>query len=168
MFNAKAKAIRESWPKIVSEDFCSAGSVDTWFFQQWPVANLIGITDIEVDHISSTSLGLNWNGVDPQAQEGKWRQLGILTTNGFSSFLGLEAMPPVIKLTDTKFGQTIVIETKDLESYARIIATGLEFLGKDLGKSHIHVAFKDGGEAPEISTLAPTVLAAPVAEPVPA
>ncbi|MDP3868528.1 hypothetical protein [Phenylobacterium sp.] len=168
LFNARAKAIRDTWPKIVSEDFCSAGSVDTWFFQQWPVANLIGITDIEVDHISSTSLGLNWNGVDPQAQEGKWRQLGILTTNGFSSFLGLEAMPPVIKLTDTKFGQTIVIETKDLESYARIIPTGLEFLGKDLGKSHIHVAFKDGGAPPVISTLPPTVAPAPAPEAVPA
>jgi hypothetical protein len=49
----------------------------------------------------------------------------------------------VIKLTDTRFGQSVVIESKDVNSYVRIIPSGLEFLGKNLDWCHIHVAYKN-------------------------
>jgi hypothetical protein len=76
-------------------------------------------------------------------QTGKWRQLGILTTGGFSTFLKMTTLPDVIKLTDTLFGQSKVIETKDVNEHVRVLPEGLEFMGKALGRSHIHVAFKD-------------------------
>ena len=141
LFHPKASAIRDRWPKLMSEEFCSAGGVDSWFWQQWRRDNLIAIPDFAVEHLSSRTLGQNWNGVTPQA--GKWRQLGVLTVNGFSSFIPMEKLPDVLKLTDTLYGQSVIIEVKDLDSYARIVPTGLEFLGKELGPSHIHVAFKD-------------------------
>lgn len=141
LFHPKATAIRERWPKLLCEEFCSAGGVDSWFWQQWRRDNLIAIPDFAVEHLSSRTLGQNWNGMHPRA--GAWRQLGILTTQGFSSFLQMEHLPEVLKLTDTRYGQSVVIELKDLQNYARIVPTGLEFMGKELGGSHIHVAFKD-------------------------
>lgn len=140
LFHPKATAIRDRWPKPLCEEFCSAGGIDSWFWQQWRRDNLIAIPEFAVEHLSSRTLGQNWNGVQPR--DGAWRQLGILTTQGFSSFLQMEHLPDVLKLTDTLYGQSVVIELKDLNSYARIVPTGLEFMGKELGGSHIHVAFK--------------------------
>jgi len=141
LFHPKGKAVRERWPKLLSEEFCSAGGIDSWFWQQWPRDKLIGVPDFAVEHLSSRTLGQNWNGVEPRA--GAWRQLGILTVQGFSSFLKMEQLPEVLKLTDTLYGQSVVIDLKDLQNYARVLPTGLEFMGKELGGSHIHVAYKD-------------------------
>ena len=146
MFNPRAMAIRDRWPKVMSEDFCSAGGIDTWFCQQWKRDNLIGVKDFAVEHLSSRFLGENWNGVVEQGVAplpGKWRQLGILTTNGFSTFLKMTTLPEVIKLTDTLYGQTKIIETKDVNEHVHVLADGLEFMGKSLGRSHIHVAYRD-------------------------
>jgi hypothetical protein len=141
LFHPKATAIRDRWPKLLCEEFCSAGGIDSWFWQQWRRDNLIAIPDFAVEHLSSRTLGQNWNGID--SRTGTWRQLGILTVQGFSSFLKMEQLPEVLKLTDTRFGQSVVIELKDLQDYARIVPTGLEFMGKELGGSHIHVAYRD-------------------------
>ena len=51
-------------------------------------------------------------------------------------------MPETIKLTDTRYGQSVVIEAKDINSYVKVIPTGLEFLGKPLEWCHIHVAYR--------------------------
>ena len=51
-------------------------------------------------------------------------------------------LPDVIKLTDTLYGQSVVIESANVNSYVRIVPEGLEFLGKPLGHGHIHVAYK--------------------------
>ena len=91
------------------------------------------VPDLSVDHFASASLGENWNGIASEKPAGKWNQLGILTAKGFSSFVDMQALPDVIKLTDTKFGQSVVIESKDVNSYVRIVPAGLEFLGKPLG-----------------------------------
>lgn len=141
LFNPRALAIRDKWPKPMCEEFCSAGSIDSWFWQQWPVEKVVLIPELGVEHLSSASLGENWNGVDKG--RGKWCQLGVLTPQGFSTFLKLTQLPPVVKLTDTRYGQSVVIETKDVNSYVRIVPGGLEFLGKDLRGCHIHVAYKD-------------------------
>ncbi len=140
MFHPRGIAVRESWPKPVCEEFCSAGGVDSWFYQQWPAGKAIPIPEIGVEHLSSRRLGENWNGVERKA--GKWTQLGVLTTQGFSSFLDMTALPDTIKLTDTKFGQSVVIETKDLDRHVRLVPGGLEFLGREIGLHHIHVAYK--------------------------
>ncbi len=144
LFNPKARAIRARWPKLISEDFCSAGGVDTWFATQWPGEGIVCLPDISVSHIPSQSLGQNWNGraEDAPPPTGKWRQLGILTTNGFATFLGMTQLPDRLKLTDTRYGQTIVVETSDLNHYVRLVPNGLEFLGRPIGLSHIHVAYR--------------------------
>jgi hypothetical protein len=143
LFNPHAKAIRGVWPKPMCEEFCSAGSIDSWFWQQWPREKVIFVPDFGVEHVPSGKLGENWNGVQDSKSGGKWSQLGILTTGGFSSFHPMAALPEVIKLTDTRFGQSVVIESKDVNSYVRIIPSGLEFLGKNLDWCHIHVAYKN-------------------------
>ncbi len=147
LFNPKALTIRDQWPKVMCEEFCSAGSIDSWFWQQWPRQKIVLIPEIAVEHLSSLRLGENWNGVTPASGVGKWTQLGVLTQQGFSSFLNITALPEVIKLTDTRFGQSVVIETKALNDYVRIVPNGLEFLGKPLEGCHIHVAFRDGALA---------------------
>lgn len=148
LFNPRALAIRNCWPKPMSEDFCSAGGIDTWFWQQWPRHKVVLIPDIGVEHLSSTRLGENWNGVKPEAGRGKWTQLGVLTVQGFSSFLDMSVLPDVIKLTDTRYGQSVVIETKDVNQYVQVSQQGLVFLGKPLDWCHIHVAYRDEGATP--------------------
>jgi hypothetical protein len=140
LFNPKATAIRSRWPAAVSEEFCSAGGVDTWFCQQWAADKRVAVPELSVEHTPSKSLGENWNGVDQRT--GTWRQLGILTTRGFSTFLQMNQLPETIKLTDTLYGQSVVIESAKVDRYVRIVPLGLEFLGKPLGNSHIHVAYK--------------------------
>lgn len=147
LFNPRALAIRDRWPTPVCEEFCSAGSVDSWFWQQWPRHKVVLIPDLGVEHLSSTRIGENWNGVKAQAGQGKWTQLGILTRQGFSSFLAMTALPDVIKLTDTFYGQSVVIQTKDLNDYVGVAESGLVFMGKPLEWRHIHVAYKDGEPA---------------------
>ena len=142
MFNPKAIAIREHWPRPVCEEFCSAGSVDSWFWQQWPKEKVIFVPDLMVQHIPSIQLGENWNGVQVEAGGEKWRQLGVMTTRGISTLTQIDKLPETIKLTDTRYGQSVVIDTKDLNSYVRVVPSGLEFLGKPLEWCHIHVAYR--------------------------
>ncbi|MGO9486685.1 MAG: hypothetical protein ACLPX9_19270 [Rhodomicrobium sp.] len=141
LFNPRAAATRNRWPKLVCEEFCSAGSVDSWFFQQWDRDKLMAIPELDVHHLSSQRIGENWNGLE--SKNNKWRQWGILTVHGFSTFLQGNKLPDVIKLTDTRYGQSIVTETKNFDTHVRLVATGLEFLGKEIGGCHIHVAYKE-------------------------
>ena len=143
MFHHRALAIRERWPRPMCEEFCSAGSIDSWFWQQWPRDKVIFDPELAVHHFASARLGENWNGTEKQKSHGKWCQLGILTSEGLlGSFLDIAALPDTIKLTDTKYGQSKVIESKDINSYVRVVPGGLEFLGKPLDWCHIHVAYR--------------------------
>jgi hypothetical protein len=141
LFHPRAMAIRDRWPAPVSEEFCSAGGVDSYFSQQWAPEKRIAIPELSVEHLSSRWLGENWNGTEPRA--GSWPQLCVLTPNGFATFLQMSKLPDVIKLTDTRYGQSVVIETKDFDAYVKRIPSGLAFLGKDIGWCHVHVAYKD-------------------------
>lgn len=141
MFHPRALAIREHWPRPVCEEFCSAGSVDSWFWQQWPRDKVIFVPDLMVQHIPSVRLGENWNGiVDPKAGP-KWRQLGVITSRGISTLVQIDKLPDTVKLTDTKYGQSVVVQSKDIGAYVRVLPTGLEFLGKSLEWCHIHMAY---------------------------
>lgn len=140
LFNARATAIRDSWPNIVSENFCSAGSVDSWFYQQWRRENLFGISDIPVQHIASARLGENWNG--KQVKPAKWRQFGILTVNGVTALMPADGVPDTVRLTDTRYGETVTCARDDIPNHVQIGPEGnLIFLGKDIGHMHIHVAY---------------------------
>jgi hypothetical protein len=142
LFNPRAHAIRDKWPAPMSEAFCSAGSVDSWFWQQWPIEKIIRLKALRVEHIASVRLGQNWNGVGAVEGHGRWRQLGIMTRDGFSTFFDAAEIPPVIKLTDTRFGDSIVIESNEIDKVVSITPQGLAFLGRDIAQCHIHVAYK--------------------------
>jgi hypothetical protein len=85
------------------------------------------VPELAVDHFPSKSIGENWNGIGQIDPAGKWRQLGILTTRGFSTFLQMTQLPDTIKLTDTLYGQSKVIPTADVNDFVKIVPTGLEF-----------------------------------------
>ncbi|HVI51599.1 MAG TPA: hypothetical protein VM661_10345 [Candidatus Sulfotelmatobacter sp.] len=140
LFSPQATSIREHLSPLLSESFCSAGSVDSWFQQQWAPDRVIAVPELEVEHVASQTLGQNWNGQKPIA--GKWTQLGLLTPQGFGTFMQMSQLPDVIKLTDTKYGDSIVIETKDFDQHVKLSPAGLQFDGKDIGHCHIHVAFR--------------------------
>lgn len=140
MFNPRATAIRDSLSPLQSEEFCSAGSVDSCFQQRWPADRRVAVPELLVEHVTPQTVGQDWNGRRPAA--GKWTQLGILTRQGFASFLPMAKLPDVIRLTDTKFGTSLVIETKDFDRHVAATAQGIRFDGRDIGDSHIHVAYR--------------------------
>ena len=142
MFNPKALVVRDRFPRFVCEEFCSAGSVDSWFWQQWPRDKVVFVPDLMVQHFASERLGANWNGVAQAQQSGKWRQLGVLTKQGISSFLEMDQFPETLKLTDTRYGQSIICDTRDINTYVKVSPAGLEFMGKQLDWCHIHVAYR--------------------------
>jgi hypothetical protein len=102
LFNRQAAPVREKWPRPMCEAFCSAGGVDSWFFQQWQRDHVHPIPEIGVQHLSSSHFGENWNGVGKRP--GTWRQLGVMTINGLSTLLPMKELPDVIRLTDTRYG----------------------------------------------------------------
>jgi hypothetical protein len=142
LFHPSARAIRNTWPKPLSEAFCSAGSIDSYFWQQWPLEKLVFIPELGVQHLACNRLGENWNGTQAEARKGKWVQLGILTVRGFTFLERLEAVPDRIKLTDTQYGESLIIDSQTVDDHVRVGPNGLIFLGHELGNSHIHVAFK--------------------------
>jgi len=140
LFNARALAIRDNWPSIVSENFCSAGSVDSWFYQQWPREGLFGISDIPVRHIASAHLGENWNG--RQQRPRKWRQFGVMTADGISALKPADEVPETVRLTDTLKGDTVTTAREDITKHVLVTQErGLVFLGQPIGRAHIHVAY---------------------------
>lgn len=104
LFNRRALAIRDKWPNVNSEAFCSAGGVDTYFLHQWitekndvdqmksvtlddkhmnqfDLSKVIYLPEIPIQHIEhSQHFGQNWNGKRP-VKPGQWRQLGMVSRN---------------------------------------------------------------------------------------
>jgi hypothetical protein len=90
LFNRRALAIRDKWPNVNSEAFCSAGGVDTYFLHQWisedengkfDFGKVIYLPEIPIQHIEhSKTYGQNWNGFRP-IREGQWVQLGMVSRN---------------------------------------------------------------------------------------
>ena len=63
LFNRRALAIRDRGPAVMSEAFCSAGSIDSWFLQRYPGDKQIVIPELAVVHIQhEQSAGSGWNG----------------------------------------------------------------------------------------------------------
>lgn len=130
-----------SFPERISESFCSAGGVDSWFLQQWPASKRVQIPELSVTHIAHAShAGSDWNGKAPG-----WRQCGMLTANGF---IQTEKPPPgviALKCTDTLRGRSFVVP-----QFSGVIPPGfikpngrggLIFGDDDIGMHHIHVAY---------------------------
>lgn len=126
----------------MSESFCSAGGVDSWFLQQFPHDKRIVIPELSVVHIAhATNLGAGWNG------NGRgWRQCGMLTAIGFIPTEPVPDSPTVrLRLTDTAHGESVEIESDGHSVPWDVVHPdgngGLVFNGRNVGGCHIHVAY---------------------------
>ncbi len=141
LFNRKALAIRDKWPNVMSEAFCSAAGVDTHFNQQYRHDKQVFVPDLEVAHIYHGAWAAMWNADE---KPGTWRQLGMITVDqGLVPIVNLPAMPEHVRLTDTLQGETIELKPgQRWESIVRREPRNLNFNGRDVGYSHIYVAYK--------------------------
>lgn len=149
LWHPNAKALRgRAWPNIVSDKFCSAGSVDSWFMQQWPSDKRCILTDMPVRHIHhADTLGQGWNGGQAELFP-TWRQFGMITGRGLIRIHEPPTGPLHIRLTDTlkanqwegTLGDGRRIPDDVLRSNGR---GGLVFLGDDIGGHHLHAAWRD-------------------------
>lgn len=143
LFNRKAKAIRDRWPQVMSEAFCSAGGVDSWFMQQWPAEKRVVDLALAVTHRShGSALGDGWNG---EATAPCWRQAGMVTPDGMIETEKLPEGPVMLKFTDTLNGKRAKWRTEaDHAVPAEVLELtpqGIRFRGEDIGHHHVHVAY---------------------------
>ncbi len=137
LWNRRALALRDRGIAPMSENFCSAGGIDSWFMQQFPPDKRVMIPELSVKHIPHGDFGSGWNG-PPRA--GCWRQWGMLTAQGFIETE--KADPKKLRLTDTLRGRTAEVQTgKVLGEIIRRGPNGIIFLGEDIGQHHVHVAY---------------------------
>lgn len=148
LFNRRALAIRDRWPNVMAETFCSAGGVDSWFMQQFPVAKRVMLEGMPAVHIAhGEDLGANWNGQWADFYP-TWQQAGMITGQGMFLLPG-KTLPDRcrLRLTDTVNGKSVEIESNGEEELPldvlRVGARGdLIFLGESIGSAHVHLAYK--------------------------
>jgi hypothetical protein len=141
LWNRRALAIRDRWPAVMSEAFCSAGGVDSWFLQRWPFDKMVQIPELAVRHLIHGELGAGWNGAPRRG----WRQCGMLSP--FGQTVCGEKVPPGrnrFLLTDTLHGRSVELE---IDKGAKIGGDILHFragrtifMGEDIGVRHVHMA----------------------------
>lgn len=141
LWNRRALAIRDRFPNVMFETFCSAGGVDSAFMQQWPKSKRIYIPEIPVLHIAHGAFGTRWNGLE--AKPGTWQQIGVLTAA--NPKLELPAQANRIRLTDTKHGRTQEIDCRsddcvELPSKDGGLIWPAPNGDENLGPHHVHVA----------------------------
>lgn len=143
LFNRRALAIRDRWPAVMSEEFCSAGGIDSWFLQQFPAAKRFVIPELAVTHLAhGDALGVWWNGT---ASGPRWRQVGMFTPKGIIPVWSEKMVPSNrFRFVDTLHGDVWEGElTGGNPIPSDVLMTygdGLVFKGKDIGTHHIHVA----------------------------
>lgn len=140
LFHRNASAIRGRWPAVMSEEFCSAGGIDSWFMQQFPHDKRYVIPEIPVTHIPhAKSPGADWNG-----SYAGWRQCGMITPRGM---LVTEEVPPTcmrFRLTDTLRGETVECGLDgEMFPAAVLTSTGTDliFNGQSTQGCHVAVAY---------------------------
>ncbi len=142
LWHPKASAIRDRWPSVMSENFCSAGGIDSWFMQQYPRDKLVYMPELAVSHIEHGTFGSGWNGTETGP---RWRQVGMLSLSGFIPLNGNRIDSACrLKLTDTLFGQTVEVDVAPGQPIPDVVLNvcgrDILFLGRNIGQHHIHVA----------------------------
>jgi hypothetical protein len=142
LFNRRASAIRDRWPAVMSEDFCSAGGIDSWFMQQFPVGKRHVIPELAVRHIDhGKELGAGWNGT---ATGPRWRQVGMGTVDGIVRVGNPIETSKRYRLTDTLHGKSVEVDMTDRGHFPMDViqmhSGGLAFCGEDIGRHHVHIA----------------------------
>lgn len=150
LFNRRASAIRDRWPNVFPETFCSAGGVDSWLMQQFDRAKVV-MVDMPVFHVAHGELGAGWNGegrtnstVGP-----RWRQCGMMTADAYYPVGGPLTYPARFRFTDTRKGESFDVECPEppvdhgeklrVETWSDGLRD-LVFMGRPLNGAHVHVA----------------------------
>lgn len=144
LWNPRALSIRgrlaDDYVGPCSEHFCSAGGVDTHFSHLWPSDKRILLYDLPCKHWTHEE---RWN----HAPARGWRQVGMLTVKGLIPVEGgLTRDECLLLLTDTsdperqevvpwRKGTALPPETMRVTPEGEMV-----FLGKNIGKNHLHVA----------------------------
>lgn len=152
LFNRRAATLKGKWPLVMSENFCSAGGIDSWFMQQWPEDKRVIIPELAVMHIPHGEFGAGWNGTPGREC---WFQVGTITASGVQMVRGLPKVKAgekrKFRLTDTLHGNSVVYDMMPGEcDFDRIVRHeapvghegwwNLIFNGKNIGRHHIHLA----------------------------
>ncbi len=139
LFNRRASAIRDRWPAVMSEEFCSAGGIDSWFMQQFPAGKRHVIPELAVTHIDhGGELGAGWNGT---ATGPRWRQVEMVTPHGIIPVPVAPRTAERLRLTDTLHGETWEGPVGNIPpDILSIDSQGFIFKGKPIGHHHVHVA----------------------------
>lgn len=148
LFNRRAVAIRDRWPAAMSEEFCSAGGIDSWFMQQFPRHKRVLIRDLPCYHIAhAENDGEGWNG--PGNLSGSvWRQCGMIHHK--YGWISLGSLPDEyeLRLVDTVHAKATVLRARRGEVISPDVVRvntqgdGLVYLGEDIGPHHVHVSYK--------------------------
>ncbi len=147
LWHPRAQALRSLYkgtPAVMSEEFCSAGGVDSWFLQQFPADKRIILPEVRVSHFGHGAFGGRWNGTKKRRG---WHQVGMLTPSHLIWTHAQEVIPPgaQVRLTDTVYGKT-TLATLDAAGNlpANVLMRdpheGFVFLGQGIGHAHIQVA----------------------------
>jgi hypothetical protein len=144
LFNRRAHAIRDAWPAVMSEAFCSAGGIDSWFLARFPPDKryMLDLTCRHIPH--GDGIGTGWNG-SPNGSA-RWRQIGMLTHEWYIPLPGTplpEHISGRLRLVDTLNADVWEGEIECGRLPDGLVgghAGGLIFQGKDVGRNHIHVA----------------------------
>jgi hypothetical protein len=151
LFNRRALAIRDRGPAVMSEAFCSAGSVDSWFLIRFSRQKQCVVPELIVAHIDhGDSIAANWN-ASPRTGHPVWRQFGFITGQGFFSIEDPPPVPVHVRLVDTADARVwegqLGVDRRPPADVVRTDENGnLIYLGKPLDIGHVHVAWFDGGQ----------------------
>lgn len=145
LFNPRAQSLQgRPLDKLMSEAFCSAGGIDSWFMQQFPPDKRIMLPEIPVVHIAHGEFGDNWNGLQPSSGP-RWRQLGMITAQGWKRLYKDLPDFDTVRLTDTLHGKQVTLKMKPREGFPedviRLTHQGIVFCGLEIGHNHVHVAY---------------------------
>lgn len=153
LFNRNARHVRDRWPRVFSESFCSAGGVDSQFMQAWPADKRLTLFGIPVAHLPHGSgLGSGWNGGGSDAGP-RWRQIALMVADDSVRMISPDPPYPArLRLTDTLEGESVELDIAGHPWSAHIPADvltrrevspgvfDLVFKGRRLDGAHVHVA----------------------------
>ncbi len=142
LFNRRASSIRDRWPAVVSEEFSSAGSVDTWLMQQFPAGKRHMVPDLVCRHIPhDEAWGQNWNG---ERLGPCWRQVAMLTHQGWAWHTKIEFSGErhlrMVSTRDATCVEMVITDGKFPSELLDATEAGFVLGGKPVGWEHIHVA----------------------------
>lgn len=133
------RAFKDRWPNVMSEAFCSAGGIDSWFMQQYPKDKHVLLPGLAIRHIDHGAMGALWNGDRPG-----WRQCGIVTVNGVA--FNEQPTSTRFKLTDTLFASSAEVTLGSIDEpfprdILRMEGDDIVFRGLNIGHHHVHMAY---------------------------